>query len=276
MPYGYWDADGGHLGASPELLFADDGVEIQTMAVAGTARAGRAPDEMMDDPKERSEHALVLDDLTAQMGPLGSVTRGATRLWRIGILSHLRTDLRVTPAQTPAFADLVRLLHPTPAVGMLRGETGAGGCNGWTEWIAGLSLRLSAWPCPTAPPAASWRSAVCSGTGSPPAAGPAAGWSRAVTSGARRTSFASNLPLPEAIWDFEHGANQLRTVRGNSPRAARGGRAHDLSLSRRTKCPPRAGLRGGAGFLQSGFVFEERSAAFLHSGGKRATGDRLR
>lgn len=132
MPYGCWDADGGHLGASPELLFADDGVEIQTMAVAGTARAGRAPDEMMDDPKERSEHALVLDDLTAQMGPLGSVTRGATRLWRIGILSHLRTDLRVTPAQTPAFADLVRLLHPTPAVGIApRGDD-------WRWWVERL------------------------------------------------------------------------------------------------------------------------------------------
>ena len=131
MPYGYWDANGGCLGASPELLFASDGVEIHTMAVAGTARAGRAPDEMMDDPKERNEHALVLEDLTAQIAPLGSVTRGATRLWRIGILSHLRTDLRVAPAQTPAFADLVRLLHPTPAVGIApRGD--------WRQWTERL------------------------------------------------------------------------------------------------------------------------------------------
>ena len=118
MPYGCWDADGGCLGASPELLFANDGMEIHTMAVAGTAQAGHAPDEMMDDPKERSEHALVLEDLTAQIGPLGKVTRGATRLWRIGILSHLRTDLRVAPAHTPTFTDLVGLLHPTPAVGI--------------------------------------------------------------------------------------------------------------------------------------------------------------
>jgi anthranilate/para-aminobenzoate synthase component I len=116
MPYGCWDASGGLLGASPELLFEDDGT---------------APDEMMEDRKERAEHAVVLDDLAAQLVRLGTVTRGATRLWRIGILSHLRTDLRVTPAHATAFEDLVRLLHPTPAIGVApRGQ--------WREWIPQL------------------------------------------------------------------------------------------------------------------------------------------
>jgi isochorismate synthase EntC len=128
MPYGCWDAEEGFLGASPELLFENDGVEIHTMAVAGTARAGSAPDDMMEDPKERSEHAFVLDDLTAQLAPLGTVTRGATRLWRIGILSHLRTDLRVSPETTADFEDLVRRLHPTPAVGVSPRAD-------WRRWI---------------------------------------------------------------------------------------------------------------------------------------------
>jgi menaquinone-specific isochorismate synthase len=133
MPYGCWDENGGILGASPELLFEHDGLDVHTMAVAGTARAGTAPDEMMDDPKERSEHAVVLDDLTAQLAPLGAVTRGATRLWRIGILSHLRTDLRVTPERPVGFEELVRLLHPTPAVGVAPRTT-------WREWIPRLDL----------------------------------------------------------------------------------------------------------------------------------------
>ena len=131
IPYGCWDENGGLLGASPELLFEDDGAEIHTMAVAGTTRAGTAPDEMMDDPKERSEHSLVLDDLAAQLAPLGPVTRGATRLWRIGILSHLRTDLRVAPAHRRDFTELVRLLHPTPAVGTAPRDA-------WREWIPQL------------------------------------------------------------------------------------------------------------------------------------------
>lgn len=131
MPYGFWNETGGVLGASPELLFENDGIEIHTMAVAGTARSGAAPDEMLDDPKERVEHRVVLDDLVAQLSPLGSVSRGATRLWRIGILSHLRTDLRLAPRTPVAFDDLVARLHPTPAVGTAPRDH-------WREWTAQL------------------------------------------------------------------------------------------------------------------------------------------
>lgn len=127
IPYGCWDREGGLIGASPELLFEDDGTEIHTMAVAGTARAGAAPDELLDDPKERAEHRLVLDDLDQRLSALGPVTRGATRLWRIGILSHIRTDLRVHAGRPVPFDELVALLHPTPAVGIApRGD--------WRKW----------------------------------------------------------------------------------------------------------------------------------------------
>lgn len=131
MPYGCWDRRGGILGASPELLFEDDGVEIHTMAVAGTAGADTAPDAILENPKELSEHRVVLDDLTAQLTPLGRIIRGATRLWRIGILSHLRTDLRVAHDTAVAFDDLVRRLHPTPAVGTAPHEL-------WRQWIPKL------------------------------------------------------------------------------------------------------------------------------------------
>lgn len=131
MPYGFWDENGGVIGASPELLFEDDGVEIHTVAVAGTSRSGASPEEMMDDPKERDEHKLVLDDVASQLAPLGHVTKGATRLWRIGMLSHLRTDLRISPHMPVEFAALVERLHPTPAVGIApRGD--------WREIIAGI------------------------------------------------------------------------------------------------------------------------------------------
>lgn len=131
MPYGFWDYYGGMIGASPELLFENDGVEIHTVAVAGTARSGALPEEMMDDPKERDEHKLVLDDVAARLAPFGDVTKGATRLWRIGMLSHLRTDLRVAPEEPADFAALVAQLHPTPAVGIApRGD--------WRKIIAGF------------------------------------------------------------------------------------------------------------------------------------------
>lgn len=131
MPYGCWDNDGGLIGASPELLFANDGVEIHAMAVAGTARVDTTPEDMMEDPKEREEHRVVLDDIATRLGRLGPVARGATRLWRVGILSHLRTDLRVVPRQPAAFGELVELLHPTPAVGTAPREA-------WRDWMRRL------------------------------------------------------------------------------------------------------------------------------------------
>ncbi|MBU3664745.1 MAG: hypothetical protein FGM15_02535 [Chthoniobacterales bacterium] len=131
MPYGCWNDEGGILGASPELLFENDGIEIHAMAVAGTARADTAPEDMMEDPKEKGEHLVVLEDIAARLGQLGRVTRGATRLWRIGILSHLRTDLRVMPGRPAGFRELVDLLHPTPAVGTAPRE-------GWREWMPRL------------------------------------------------------------------------------------------------------------------------------------------
>lgn len=147
MPYGCWDDEGGVIGASPELLFEDDGVEIHTVAVAGTARTGGMSAEMMDDPKERREHQLVLDDVEARLSQIGGVTRGATRLWRIGMLSHLRTDLRLTPHKKADFGSLVDLLHPTPAVGIApRGDwrqtTAAvdGGPRGYFGAPFGLTL----------------------------------------------------------------------------------------------------------------------------------------
>lgn len=131
MPYGCWDDDGGMIGASPELLFGNDGIEIHAMAVAGTARADTSPEDMMEDPKEREEHNMVLEDIATRLGRLGRVTRGATRLWRIGILSHLRTDLRAMPDRPATFRELVELLHPTPAVGTAPREV-------WRDWMPRL------------------------------------------------------------------------------------------------------------------------------------------
>lgn len=131
MPYGFWGEEGGVMGASPEVLFESDGAEIRTMAVAGTARGGSAPGEMLEDPKERSEHQLVLEDIASQIAQLGAVKIGATRSWRIGMLSHLRTDLSVKTGGVASFDDLVELLHPTPAVG-------TSPRRGWRNFIRGI------------------------------------------------------------------------------------------------------------------------------------------
>ena len=139
----------GFLGASPELLIERRGTHVASHPLAGTiGRSGDlATDEaliagLLASPKERREHAYVIDDLRRTLGPLcesldvpdkptvlelRNVSHLATRL--SGVLSAARTA-RGRPAARPEAArrpggppgvpsalQLVAEVHPTPAVG---------------------------------------------------------------------------------------------------------------------------------------------------------------
>jgi menaquinone-specific isochorismate synthase len=148
----------GFLGASPELLIERRGARIASLPLAGTiGRSGDlATDEaliagLLSSPKERREHAYVIEGLLRTLGPvcdnldvpdkptvleLRNVSHLATRL------SGTLTAVPDTPARTDASPDhaggrlesaddqsahpglrvpsalqLVARVHPTPAVG---------------------------------------------------------------------------------------------------------------------------------------------------------------
>jgi menaquinone-specific isochorismate synthase len=141
----------GFLGASPELLVERRGAHVASHPLAGTiGRSGDlATDEaliagLLASPKERSEHAYVIEGLRRTLGPLcddlevpdkptvlelRNVTHLATRL--TGVLSALpgRPGLAgdhpaahaAGPAHpglgVPSALQLVAAVHPTPAVG---------------------------------------------------------------------------------------------------------------------------------------------------------------
>lgn len=122
------------IGASPELLFEvePDGV-VKTMAVAGTRRVAPGSAAALEgSAKERGEHEAVVEDLLAQASRWGSAERGPTEVRRFGDLQHLVTGIAVSPAAPPDFTELVRALHPTPALGVYpRGAAG-------TAWLASI------------------------------------------------------------------------------------------------------------------------------------------
>ena len=121
--YGAWTAEGGMVGASPEILFTRAGDCVQTVAIAGTYPAARA-NGIHDDPKECREHQTVVDDITGALTPFGAVTVGAREILRLPGLVHLKTDIRVTAAGSTPFAALVAALHPTAALGVLPRSAG--------------------------------------------------------------------------------------------------------------------------------------------------------
>lgn len=129
MPYGFWENGEGMLGCTPELLFRRVGKTIRTMAMAGTRRhdeQGRLP--LLEDPKERREHQLVIDSIITELKGFGKVSVGTTEVAVLPQLSHLKTLIELNPDHPEktavSFDELIRALHPTPALGAFPREAG--------------------------------------------------------------------------------------------------------------------------------------------------------
>lgn len=111
------------IGASPELLLADDGNSLHTMALAGTQpRPTNLPLSTVSwGAKEIEEQALVSDyvrDFFQQAGVSHVDETGPTTV-AAGNIVHLQTAFRVTLPREPRMALANRVLnelHPTSAV----------------------------------------------------------------------------------------------------------------------------------------------------------------
>ncbi len=112
------------IGASPERLVTVNGRKITSNAVAGTSRpsdAGRKSDglALVADPKERHEHALVVDSLRSVLSPIceNLEVPKEPELLILSNMQHLYTPLTGILDRPLTVMEAVALLHPTPAVG---------------------------------------------------------------------------------------------------------------------------------------------------------------
>ncbi len=145
-------------GISPELLFQAEGRHVTTMALAGTTRRGKNPEEdaalveaLVAGTKERKEHGVVVEHLVA-------VLRERALPFSVPAAPHPRLLERVIHLESVISAELARAdylellaaLHPTPAVCGLPTATA-------THYIArreklhrGLYAGALGWLCPDA------------------------------------------------------------------------------------------------------------------------------
>ena len=105
------------VGATPERLLSANKKKYQTMALAGTLPYTLG--EANWGEKERVEQQLVVDAILQGLKKI--IPRDAIRCSpryskRAGHLYHLCTDIHFS-ASSRTVAELVRVLHPTPAVG---------------------------------------------------------------------------------------------------------------------------------------------------------------
>lgn len=116
--YGFWDEHEGMLGATPEVLFQQqDEKVLQTMACAGTTTVKDDNAAFLSDTKELDEHNLVVQGITESLRPYGCVKADQLQLLKLSRLVHLATPLSVDLRADIAFEEIVKALHPTPAVG---------------------------------------------------------------------------------------------------------------------------------------------------------------
>jgi menaquinone-specific isochorismate synthase len=116
--YAFANRGKGFLGATPELLFHLEGKRLETMALAGTAKPGDAK-SFITDAKEIEEHEIVATFLEQTLQPLGPVTRSERSTSEAAGLTHFRTHITMELTADTSANDLVKMLHPTPAVGVL-------------------------------------------------------------------------------------------------------------------------------------------------------------
>lgn len=118
LSYGFAGARAGFAGATPELLVSHCQRRLRTMALAGTARQNDREVFAVDE-KEIREHEFVAQTLVAKLTDLGSLRRHPRTILDLGSIVHFLTLIDVDLTATLRSDALVRLLHPTPALGPL-------------------------------------------------------------------------------------------------------------------------------------------------------------
>ena len=113
--YAFWKKNHAIIGNSPEHLFQKQGLKIKTMALAGTAK--NKHHNLLKDEKEKWEHKLVVKDIKSVLAKYGNLKIEKTKIYSIGKIRHLRTNINLNLKKPFSFEKLCRLLHPTAAVG---------------------------------------------------------------------------------------------------------------------------------------------------------------
>ncbi len=113
-------------GATPELLVQVRGRQLRTMALAGSARRGVDAYEdavltrqLMASEKERQEHDLVAASIGRRLQPFAANIEVGVEpeIYTLSYIHHLLTPIKATLQQNFGVLPLVKIMHPTPALG---------------------------------------------------------------------------------------------------------------------------------------------------------------
>lgn len=104
------------MGATPEQLLKAENNTLHTVALAGTQLY--SPSETAVWPeKEQQEQLFVTNYIEEQLRPFsGKIITTEPYTFRAGGIVHIKTDISAEMEKTANLADVIKTLHPTPAV----------------------------------------------------------------------------------------------------------------------------------------------------------------
>ncbi|WP_257351242.1 isochorismate synthase [Pseudalkalibacillus decolorationis] len=114
------------IGASPERLVQKQNGEFLSTCLAGSIRRGedikedeQLGNELLSDPKNREEHAFVVQMIREAFEKVASSVQVPTEpsLYKGRDIQHLYTPVIVKKAKQVPLFEVVKELHPTPALG---------------------------------------------------------------------------------------------------------------------------------------------------------------
>ncbi len=120
------DADHFFICNTPERLFKVENRILDTDAIAGTRPRGESEEENLDFEKELksslkevSEHRFVKKNLEEKLAPFAKkiTWTQSEEILKLKYIQHLYSKLEVELKENPSYLDLLKTLHPTPAVG---------------------------------------------------------------------------------------------------------------------------------------------------------------
>jgi len=137
--YGFYHPECSFLGHSPELLFSAKHRQLNTMALAGTARRDEIEVFQMDE-KEIREHEYVVNYIMSQLSEFGEAVRHPRAVKPLGAIAHFHSPIEVQLNKDQDWNEIMKVMHPTPALGPLPRQ--AASLNDLMRWRAELN-------CPT-------------------------------------------------------------------------------------------------------------------------------
>lgn len=118
IPYGFWNNQMGVMGLTPEVLFAQRGSELESMALAGTEKRTELPSSLIQDSKILKEHQFVADELHLKLKKFGEIELKGPEVLELPTLRHLLTRFHVRLKDEFSTLEALQSLHPTSALGI--------------------------------------------------------------------------------------------------------------------------------------------------------------